>query len=198
MSVGSERRADRINRQILTVLALLVAVGAGLGLVAGYGLFGDVEDHPVISRNTIDAVDDFTVWLWIAIGLLMLLVAVLALRWILSQVNPIPAEKDIPVDSGEAGEPVKVSARAATDALAEEVRSIDGVDKAGARMRSGDSPRTIDLWVEVADGYPIAPVRAAIADQCLPRLVHALGTSDIETSIEFRPTEHRAAVARVQ
>jgi len=125
---------------------------------------------------------------------LMLVVSALAVLWLLRQLDPVPAEREIILEGASPEEAVSVSAQAAADAFARDVAAIEGVGQAGARVRAGTSPRVVDLWVEVGDGASVASVRNRISEHALPRLTRALGDTNIETVVEFRPAELESAV----
>src|SRR4051812_29661984 len=73
---GETNRADRLSRRVLTALSLLALIGAGLGLAASYGAFGDDRAHtPVLTAGLIDDIGDAMRWLWVGVAVLALIIA---------------------------------------------------------------------------------------------------------------------------
>src|SRR6476646_9334668 len=104
MSVGAGRRADRVNRTVLSVLGALMLIGGAVGLAYSLGAFGKDRSNGDFAADQLDHwLNDNRNWLWIVVILVCLILATLSLRWLLFQVKPQPTVGDFsfPFQEGE-------------------------------------------------------------------------------------------------
>ena len=81
-------RADRLNRVLLTLLALVLLAAGTAGLLFGLGVFGqDRASSLVLSRDVVRFVREQAPWFWPLVAVLLAVVALLALRWLVQQVR---------------------------------------------------------------------------------------------------------------
>lgn len=124
------RRVDTANRTVLALLGLLLLGGGAVGLAASFGSFGD---PPPVLPGTARRFEDQQPWFWWAVAGVCLLVALLALRWLLAQLHTDRVTRlDLTRDDRE-GRTV-VHAGALTAAVEEEAQSLRGVVGASARL----------------------------------------------------------------
>ena len=84
------RRTARGNRVGLGLLGLILLVAGAAILIRSTGLFGGIlgpPGEPVYSDATVAWVHDQRPWLWLTIAAVGVLVALLALRWLLVQLR---------------------------------------------------------------------------------------------------------------
>ncbi len=80
------RGPDRLNRRVLVLLSLLLLGAGGYALARGYEAFGaEPADDEVLLEPVRDFVSRYQTWFWIVVLGLCLIVAYLALRWLVAQ-----------------------------------------------------------------------------------------------------------------
>jgi len=93
--------ADRTNRVALIVFGLLVLIAGAAGLTASLGVFGKKFSHRTLFDNRVSTYIGHHSWLWYAVAAVCLLIAILALRWI---VDFADAKKGMPMKAALAAE----------------------------------------------------------------------------------------------
>jgi hypothetical protein len=182
MSFGSNRQADRTNRTVLTLLGVVLVGLAAAGLIASTVAS---DDDTIIS-------DEWRRWL-LDHGTLMAIIGVvaavvvlsLALLWLRHQLRPIPETHDTIVSRSENGCTILRSA-ALTDAVEQELRDLDGVSAATARIRAHD-PDTIDVLLDVDDSTSLTGVSRQLETRILPRARRATNNDTLRFDVECRP-----------
>lgn len=181
------RRVDTANRAVLALLGLLLLGGGAVGLAAGSGAFGD---PPPVLPESARRFEDQQPWFWWALAGGCLLVALLALRWVLAQLHTDRVGRlDLTRDDRE-GRTV-VHAGALTDAVEAEVQGLRGVTGASARLldRGG---RRLTLTVDLAEYADIAELRQTVEDRVLGHARQAIDDPDLRADIELRPGRTRS------
>lgn len=176
------RRVDTANRTLLALLGLLLLGGGAVGLAASFGAFGD---PPPVLPEPARRFEDQQPWFWWAVAGVCLLIALLALRWLLAQLHTDRVGRlDLTRDDRE-GRTV-VHAGALTEAVEEEAQSLRGVVGASARLVE-DRARTLTVAVELADYADVAEVRRALEDRVVAHARQAVDDPDLPVDIELRP-----------
>ncbi|MFL6182024.1 MAG: alkaline shock response membrane anchor protein AmaP, partial [Actinomycetes bacterium] len=80
-------RANVINRVALTVLGLLLVAAGGLGLAVGVDALGGWQATDPVLRQEVSTFPDEHRWFWWVVSGALLLIAVLALLWLLAQLK---------------------------------------------------------------------------------------------------------------
>ena len=182
------RRVDTANRTVLTLLGLLLLGGGAVGLAASSGAFGDPPPVlPVSARRF----EDDQPWFWWAVAGAGLLIALLALRWLLAQLHTDRLSRlDLTRDDRE-GRTV-VHAGALTDAVEDEATALRGVSGASAHLRDSRG-RRLSLTVDLSDHADIAEVRDTLEGRVVSHARQAVDDPDLPVDIELRPDRVRAA-----
>lgn len=186
MSTG----VDRVNRGVLALLGLLLLGLGAAGLALSLGGFGgDLADSPVVP----DAVRAFaaeTPWFWWAVAGVCLLVALLALRWLLVQLRTSTVSRlDLTTDPRDGI--TTLHAGALTAAVEDAATAIRGVHRAGARLHDEHGDR-LHLAVDLTEHADIADVRAELETRLVPDLRRAAGT-DLPVDIDLHPGRARSS-----
>jgi hypothetical protein len=134
ISKGSNtKRTARGNRIGLGLLGLVLLVAGGAIVIRSTGLFGGVlgpAADPVYSDGTAAWVHDQRPWLWLTIAAVGVLVALLALRWLLVQLRSARLGR-LMLDTDHADAPASgradVPAGVVTTAVGQEVDAYRGV-----------------------------------------------------------------------
>ena len=195
MSLGSTRRADRVNRVVLSVLGALMLLGGAAGLAFSLGAFGDDRSKwPLFSGELRDWMERNYDWVSIAVIAACLILAALSLRWLLFQAKPQPSVGDFSFPFQEGEGKTSLSARAVVDAVIADLSDQPGVRKAGARLRHQD-PLVVDAWVDYDSASYVPAFRQSVQEQILPRLQHCLEIDEAVVNLELRLVS--GTVARV-
>jgi hypothetical protein len=186
--------ADRTNRVMLLVLALLlIAVGAAAG-AASIGAFGTATMHgPLIANPTGRFIGAHGGWLWPAAAAAAVILALLALRWLLALLFSTDRAGDLPITtSGSAGR-TTLAAQALTEAVAEEVESYRGVNSARARLLGdpADPQLVVNAALEVTADF--AALRQRIETGALTHARYAVGDPSLPAQLHLTVTTNRSS-----
>lgn len=182
-------RADRLNRFLLTLLALVLLAAGTTGLLFGLGGFGQGRTSDLVLSSE---VEEFVVgqaeWFWPLVAVVLVLLGVLALRWLLLQVRT-DRLGDIDLTEHRNRGETRVDAAAVTDALVESTQRCAGVDSATARIVRVRGADRVVLGVRLADRADLAEVRRQLTTGPLTDLRHVLGESTCpDVVVELEPT----------
>ena len=182
------RNPDRLNRTVLTVLALLLLAAGAYGLARGYGAFGDDQAHdPVLGGDVRDFVSDNANWFWPAAAVVSLLVAWVGLRWLVAQISS-PAVSHLPVRSDGPGH-TELQATGAASALAGDIEAYPGVGAARARIVSDHPSPEVEITVDVHDDADVPALRRRIEEHALERFRTALELQELRSQVHIRLAE---------
>lgn len=190
-------RVNTANRSVLVLLALLLLVAAAAGLAIGFGmrLAGvtlPAPHGPVLSTKLLAAANDSS-WLWWVIAAVCLVIALLALRWLLAQFATDRAGHLDLTENDREGT-TTLTAGAVGDAVAAEAKTYPGVQDASAHLR--DRPdRTLVLAVDVAEYADLNTVRTRLEHDAVTHARHAIDEPDLPVHIELHPTNTQRTVA---
>jgi hypothetical protein len=180
-------RLDRFNRTIVSLLGLLLLAAGAYGLLRGLGAFGDVQaDDPLRTPGIAEFLDDNDEWLWAAVAVTALLVALGAAWWLRAQLSPSPALSELAVATGDGPGRTRLDTAAVNEAV---TRDIEGdPDVSGARVRVVPAGNAIGLDVRatVADHGDVHAVRRRIEGEVLQRARTALGRPDLGATVRLR------------
>ena len=178
-------RANVINRIVLTVLGLLLLTVGGFGLALSFGAFGASRaDNPVLP-DEVRTYPDGRPWFWWAVAGALLLIAVLALVWLLAQLKTDRTTRLELTTNAQDGY-TTLHASALTNAVEDEVLGITGVSNASANVREHRGKRLF-LRVELAESADINAVRTRIENEVVAHLREGVGDPGFAVTIELRP-----------
>ena len=182
-------RADRLNRVLLSLLAVVLLATGIAGLLFGLGAFGqDRANSLVLSRDVVQFVPEQARWFWPLVAVLLVLLALLALRWLLQQLRTDRLGDLDLTEHRNRGE-THVDAAAVTEALVDATQRCPGVDSAAARIVRVRHRDRLVLHVRLADRADIAEVRRQLATGPLTDLRHVLGEATCpDLSVELEPS----------
>jgi hypothetical protein len=181
-------RVDAVNRTVLTLLGLVLLAAGGLGLAYSFGAFGEGE-HPVVPQGMRDFAQDQG-WFWWAVAGGCLLIALLALRWLLAQLHTDRVGRvDLTTDDRDGL--TTLSAGALTEAVESETQQLRGVVGASAHLRERRGRRLL-LDVDLAEYADIAEVRQSVEDRVVAHARQAVDDPDLPVDVELRPSASRS------
>lgn len=181
-------RVDTANRAMLSLLAVILLAAGGLGLALSFGAFGD-GNRPLLPEGMRRFAQEQP-WFWWAVAAVCLLLALLALRWLLAQLSTDRVGKlDLTTDDRDGLTVVHSGALSA--AVENETTALRGVSSASAHL-SETRGRRLSLAVDLADYADIAEVRAALEDRVVMQARQAVGDPTLPVDIELRPGMSRS------
>jgi hypothetical protein len=183
------RRANAVNRLVLTVLGLLLLASGGLGLALGFEAFGAERAASPVLPQEVSTFPDGRPWFWWAVVAVLLLTAGLALLWLLTQLKPDRTPRIDRTTNAQDGY-TTLHAGALTDAVEDEALSITGVSSASANVHERRGQRVV-LHVELAESADIDQVRTRLEDEVVAHLREGVGDPGFPVSIELRPGASR-------
>lgn len=172
-----------INRAVLTVLGLLLLAAGGLGLAVSVGIFGRAT-HPVLPHE-VSTFPDGRPWFWSAVAGVLLLIAVLALLWLLTQLKTDRTTRLDRTTNARDGY-TTLHAGALTNAVEDEALGITGVSSVSANLHEQRGQRVV-LRVELADSADIGEVRTRLENEVVAHLREGVGDPRFPVTIELRP-----------
>lgn len=183
-------RANAVNRFMLVVLGLLLVAAGVLGLALSAEVLGEGRSTDRVLPDDVAAFPDERPWFWWAVAGGLLLVAVLALFWLLTQLKRDRATRlDRTTDARE-GYTI-LHASAVIHAVEDEATGITGVTGASADLREHGGLRMF-LRVELADSANIADVRDRLEEEVVAHLRESVGDPGFPVVIELRPAARQA------
>lgn len=191
-------RPDRLNRSLLTLLGLLLAAAGGYGLARGLDAFGRRQARqPVLFPAVRNFVSDYKDIFWPVAFVLALLLALLGLRWLISQLRSPGrlSEVDLTHPSPHGGH-TSVRAPAAATALEEDLQTVDGVQGASVRLVGGRAEPRVDCRVDVVEDADLSRVRSGIEQDAFSRFRRALEIDDLQAHVRLRLDEARGRQVR--
>lgn len=182
--------ADRLNRVLVALLGLLLLAGGVLALVRSFGGLGArlADDRLLTEAQTRFA--ERNAWFWLAVAAGAVVVALLALRWLLAQLRSDRIDTmDLEPDPRKGATTLHPSA--VTTAVCQEVESYRGVRNARARLLHDERHPDLVLSVELDDRADIAATRTRIETHALAQVRAVLGVSELPTRLTLSPTAAR-------
>jgi hypothetical protein len=182
-------RGNLANRIVLTVLGLLLLAAGALGLALSIGIFGARRATYPVLPEVVRTFPDEHPWFWWAVAGALLLIAVLALLWLLTQLKTDRATRlDRTTDARDGY--TTLHAGALTKAVEDEAIGITGVTNASAHVH-GRRRQELSLRVNLADSADIDAVRGRLENEVVVHLREGVSDPDFPVSIELRPGASR-------
>ncbi|MGI8870948.1 MAG: hypothetical protein ACR2F6_19425 [Mycobacteriales bacterium] len=183
-------RTNRLDRILLVLLGAVVLLAGAGGVLLRLGVFGASWKHrPIIEQNTTDFFNRHESWLWWAIGGGALVIAVLAIYWLIVQLR---TERIGNVDLGPAvdGENTLASS-ALADAVRREAENVEGVARARARLVHESAQPQLRLAVALREDADLGAVQRALDTDVLAHAREAIGRETLPTwlRVEVDATE---------
>ena len=186
--------ADRTNRFMLLVLALVLLAAGLVAGAASIGLFGSYTRHSTLPDNpTGHWIGAQGAWLWPVAAVAAAIMALLALRWLLALLFSTDRAGDLPMRSSEETGHTTLRHGALTSAVVEEIESYRGVDSAQARL-IGDSARPeLVVTAVLEETANLVALRQRIEAGALTHAREAVGNPDLPIQLDLTVTTRRAS-----
>ena len=172
--------ADRFNRFALLMFGVLVLL-AGLGALAmSVGLFGKVYSHHGLFDNFISTyIGDQGTWFWPAAAAVGVIVALLALRWIVTLLVSTDRSGDLDMAGERRTGRTMLKTSALTTAVTTEIETYRGVASAKARTLGEPSAARLVVEVTALRGADIGALTQRIETEALAHARAAMGRDDL-------------------
>jgi hypothetical protein len=190
-------RPAALNRSLLSLVGLILLLGGAFVLAAGLGLLpsrlGPVT-LPGRAASLLPAGLTLPWWASWATVVVAAVVALLCLRWLVAQLSRRPATQTWRLTrhraaTGETEQPAgttRMDAAAAAAAVAADVESYTGVDRASAVLSGDRSHPELHLTVATTDDADVRDLRHRIDTHALPRLRQALELDSLPAELLLR------------
>jgi len=185
--------ADRTNRTMMLLFAvLLIAVGLDAG-AASIGVFGAGTTHSDLMDNpTGHFIGNNGVWLWPVAAVAALIVALLALRWLIALMFSTDRAGDLLIRSGSGAGRTTLASGALTDAVAEEIEGYRGVNAARARLIGDREDPELVVTAALEETADFAALRQRIETGALTHARAAVGNPSLPTRLDLTVTTKRS------
>ena len=192
-------KTARGNRIGLAVVGVLLLAAGGYVLARSLGAFGTEQaDAPVYAERTASWIHAQQRWIWITLAAIGVIVALLALRWLLVQLRTdrlgrIAMDTDLALDPDDDGDlgagRTTLPTSALTTAIGQEIDGYLGVRAVTVHVAGRPDRPELRLEVTIESGADPARIRTRIVDEAIAHAKAALDT-------EFLPTQLLLAVNR--
>lgn len=180
-------RTDRINRFVLTVLALVLLAGGAAVLVLGTDVLGaGYDSYYLLPQGTLEPYVVLAI-----LAAVLLVVAVVALKWLVLQVRTARVS-DLEVSEDRTDGETHVRSSALVEALEDSAEQVPGVASASAKLVRRRGSEVLVLRVQVLDRTDLAEVRERLADGPIAQVRAALEGACPALRLELEPTSDRA------
>lgn len=189
-------RTRRANRAALLLVGVILLLAGAAGFAAGLGAFGSsFATQHLLPSTTRGYADRNGSWFWPVVGLVGVVVALPALRWLAIQLRSNRIGQLDLVRDRHTGN-TTVAARAVCDALAAEIAAYPGVDAAGAQLIGSPRHPTLLVRVRLDGRNEISDVRQRIETDGVPHLRQALDNADLPARVELTLPAREARAVR--
>ena len=183
--------ADRLNRLLVALLGLLLLAGGVLALVRSFGGFGArLADDRLLTDAQTRFAERTSPWFWVAVAAVALLVALLALRWLLAQLRS-DRIGDIELEPDPRTGATTLHPGAVTAAVCEEIESYRGLRRARPRLLHDQPHPDLVLDLDLDDRAHLPATRRRIESEAVPHTLQALGLGHLPTRLTLRPAPAR-------
>jgi hypothetical protein len=186
--------ADRTNRTMMLLFAvLLIVVGLDAG-AASIGVYGTATAHSHLMDNpTGRFIGTNGVWLWPVAAVAALIVALLALRWLIALLFSTDRAGDLLIRSNSGAGRTTLAGGALTDAVVEEIEGYRGVNLARARLIGDREDPELVVTAALEDTADLVELRQRIETEALTHARQALGNMALPTQLDLTISTKRAA-----
>ena len=175
----------RANRTVLALIGLILLAAGAAGTAAGAGLFGDtVKTRKVIDQDYRDWVTDHD-WFWLAVAAGSILIALLALRWLLAQASTTRISQ-LDVESDRTTGRTVLSGSAVTDAVTGEIKGYRGISGATAHLLGTRGAPTLLIHAALDGRGDPAEIRRRIQTDAVTHARQTLDKPDLPVRLELR------------
>lgn len=177
---------ERVNRTFLLVIGTVLFALGVVGLVRSYGGFGGAsEEEPVLGRSVRQFVSDNAEWFWPLVAVVGVLIAFLAFRWLLAQLQRPPSLGELQVRREGPGGVTRIAGAGLRDALVSDIETSPEISSAKARINGDARDLEVDLSVDLYDDADVVRVRRRIEESALERFRQATEAEQVTARVRL-------------
>jgi hypothetical protein len=186
--------ADRTNRTMLILFALLlIAVGLDAG-AASIGVYGTSTKNSTLMNNpTGRYFGAHGVWLWPVVAVAALIIALLALRWLIALLFSTDRSGDLLIHPSTGAGRTTLANGALTDAVVGEIEGYRGVNAVRARLIGDPVAPELVVTAGLEETADFTGLRQRIETEALTHARQAVGNMALPTQLDLTITTKRAA-----
>ncbi|MGB3442023.1 MAG: alkaline shock response membrane anchor protein AmaP [Actinophytocola sp.] len=173
-----------MNRVLLAMIGLVLLAAGGFAIATQTGVLTLVDRD----ARLVPGVGEPPTWVLYVIAASGVVVALLALRWLLAQITPATKNQTWQLEEDSESGGTELSTSAATDPFVTDVTACPGVHTARAALSGPPASPRLAMVVGIEQDTSVAAVREYIGAYALPRLRQALDLGALPTAVEFRFT----------
>ena len=178
--------ADRTNRFALTLFGLLILIIGAAAMAASVGLFGKkLEKHTLFANQASSYIGRHGLWVWIAAAAVCLVIALLALRWIVVLLVSTDRAGDIPIPVANRDGTTILQPAALTGALTREISTYHGVDATRSRIIGDPKAPHIILEVTARQATSLHDLQQRIETEAITHTRQALGNDHLPIRLDL-------------
>jgi hypothetical protein len=183
--------ADRTNRLALTLFGLVVFLAGVASLVASVGGFGKTFSRHALFANRVSAyIGRHGDWLWPAVAAACLLIALVALRWIVALLLSTDRAADITVTGSNKQGTTIMNPAALTGAVTREIETYHGVHTAKARVLGDPGDPKLVVTVTAAQSADLRALHDRIESEALSHARQALSKPHLPIQLDLDVSSH--------
>jgi hypothetical protein len=185
--------ADRTNRAMLLLLALLL-IGAGVAAgAASIGAFGTATRHSRLIANPAgNFIGAQGGWMWPAAAVAVAILVLLALRWLFALLFSTDRSGDLLIPSGGSAGRTTLASGALTGAVVAEIEGYRGVNAARARVIGDPADPELVVAARLEESADFAALRQRIEAGALSHARAAVGNPALPTRLDLTVTTKRS------
>ena len=185
--------ADRPNRVMLILLALvLIAAGGAIG-AASLGVFGHFTQHSMLLVNPAGHyVGSHGAWLWPVIAVAGVVIAMLALRWLAALLFSTDRAGDLVIAPNDPAARTTLAAGALTGAVVNEIEGYRGVNSVRARLIGSASDPRLVVLATLEESANLARLRERLEAEALTHAREAMASPEMPVQLDLTVTTRRA------
>lgn len=188
--------ADRTNRAMLILFALLLIAAGVLGALAGFGVLGSATKHNALLSNRVGTYfSEHGDWLWPAIAGVAAIVALLALRWLVALLFSTDRTGDLTLTGDRTRGRTTLSAAALTGAVSHEIGSYSGVQSTRARLIGDQSNPTLVITASLEEAADLPGLRRRIEANAVRHARQAMDNPNLPVQLDLTITNRQASRA---
>lgn len=178
--------ADRTNRAVLVLFALMLIAGGLLATLNSFGVFGDAAAGARLFANPVGVyVGQHGAWVWPLIAIAAAILAVLALRWLTVLLFSTDRANDIRITGDRGAGHTTLLAAALSEAVAEEVQTYPGVRSAKARLIGDATDPQLVIEINIEQGADMAALRRRIEMNAVAHARQAMDKPNLAVTLDL-------------
>lgn len=180
--------ADRTSRIVLAVIGGILIVIGGAGIAATTGAFASGFAHRTLLANPgATWIGGHSAWFWPLATALLVVLALLSVRWLAAVLSPPPTTRDISIDGSAR---TTLGSNALREALTTEIEGYRGVDAARVRVHGDPQSPRLGVRVTLTDDANVARVRDRIEQEALAHARESLDAPTMPVTLDLAVSTH--------